>query len=237
MATDLLERESASAPEVVVRVVGADGAGRGPGPYRGRDRRRRFPWRTTGVLAAVVVVAVAVGLVAQAVDRSAPVVLKRIREVARFTAATGEFQATVDVERSIPHVPGFLAGEHTIYLGVGRVDATVDFSALAADAVTTDADGTVRVVLPAPRLSQPVVDPARSRVMSRDRGVADRVAGLFTDSPTGDRSLMLTARHRIRQAAAAGDLRVRAERSTTRMVQGLLTRLGHDRVEVAWADR
>ncbi len=247
MATELLERPTAAAPEVVVRVVGGDGGG--DGRDRRPVRRRRFPWRTTGVLAAVVALAIAVGLVAQAVgrfdlhlfgsttvDRSAPVVLKEIREVATFTAATGEFESTVDVERTIDNVPAFVAGEHTIFLGVGRVDATVDLSALGTDAVTVTGDRSVRVVLPAPRLGRAVVDPVRSHVLSRDRGVVDRVAGVFTDSPTGERALMVKAQRRIGAAAAASDLRDRAEAGTTRMVKGLLSRLGYDRVEVAFAD-
>lgn len=248
MATDLLERATvptAGPPEVVVRVVGADGGAGGGG--RRPAGRRRFPWRTTGVLAVLAAVALTVALVAQAigridlnlfgsttVDRSAPVALRGIREVATFTAATGEFEATVDVERRVGDVPGFLAGERTVYLGVGRVDATVDFSGLSADAVTVTGDRAVRVVLPAPRLARAVVDPARSRVISRDRGLVERVAGVFTDSPTDDRAVVLRAQRRIRAAAAGSDLQARAEVSTTRMVRALLTRLGFERVDVAY---
>ncbi|MEI8002574.1 MAG: DUF4230 domain-containing protein [Actinomycetes bacterium] len=215
---------------------------------RGDRRRRRGGFRSGLTLVAVIAVAVAVAMLAHAigtfhlglfgttkVDRSAPVVLRQIREVESFTAATGEFESTVDIRTSVDPLPAFLAGEHTIFVGVGRVDAAVDFSGLASDAVTVDADRTVHVRLPAPRLGTPVIDLQRSRVASRDRGLADRLAGVFADNPTSEHGLAVHAQHRIARAAARSDLATRAEANTTRLVQGLLGTLGYDRVDVTYA--
>ena len=59
-------------------------------------------------------------------------------------------------------------------------------------------DGSVTVTLPAPTLAKPVVDPARSHVANRDRGLVNRVADVFKDSPTSERDLYLKTQKRRR---------------------------------------
>lgn len=234
---------AAPAHEIVVRVVGDDGrSGSGRPP-----RRRGLGVRTVGVLVALGAVAVALVVLAQAiggfhvglfetkqVDRSAPVVLKELRDVATFTAATGEFEATIDTEEDVDLLPAFIAGERTIFVGVGTVDAEVDFAAIAEDAVSVGQDGSVTVTLPAPVLARPVVDPARSRVANRDRGIVNRVADVFTDNPTSERGLYLAAQKRLAAAARGSALRARAEANTERMLRGLLGQLGFERVNVVF---
>ncbi|MFM8302881.1 MAG: DUF4230 domain-containing protein [Actinomycetota bacterium] len=230
-------------PEVVVRVVGEAGSGGAGRP----PRRRGLGLRTLGVLAGLGAVAVALVLLAEAiggfhvslfetkrVDRSAPVVLKQLRDVSTFTAATGEFEATIDVEDDVDLLPAFVAGERTIFVGVGTVDAQVDFASIDKDAVAVGQDGSVAVTLPAPVLARPVVDPARSRVVDRDRGIVNRVADVFTDSPTSERGLYLQAQRRLAAAARGSELRARAEANTERMLRGLLGRLGYETVTVAF---
>jgi hypothetical protein len=205
--------------------------------------------RTVGVVGALAGVAIAVVLLAQAiggvdlnlfgttrVDRSAPVVLQELRDVSTYTAATGEFSAMIDVEDDVSWVPSFVAGERTIFVGVGTVDATVDFGALSRDAVVVAPDGAVTVTLPDPVLERAAVDPARSHVADRDRGLVNRVAGVFSDSPTSERDLYLAAQRRIATAAKSSELRERAERNTTRMLEGLLGTLGYDRIDVVYGD-
>ena len=53
------------------------------------------------------------------IDRSAPVVLKQLRDVSTYTAATGEFESTVDIENDMNCLPSFLGGERAIFVGVG----------------------------------------------------------------------------------------------------------------------
>ena len=154
--------------EVVVRVVGDVAHGNG-----GHGPRRRWSFRGIGVMAGLGALAVAVIVLSNAIgglfhvslfgtteiDRSAPVVLKQLRNVSTYTAATGEFEATIDVESDVNYVPSFIAGERTIFVGVGSVDATVDFSNLGTDAVIVGEDGAVTVVLPKPGLENTVVSP------------------------------------------------------------------------------
>lgn len=235
----------ASTHEVVVRVEGDGGAGGRP------PRRRGFGGvRTVGVLAGLGAVAVAVVLLAHAIggfrlslfetsqiDRSAPVVLEQLRDVSTFTAATGEFQATIDVENDVDLLPSFVAGERTIFVGVGTVDANVDFASIDKDSVTIGDDGSVTITLPAPVLGTPVVDPARSAVANRDRGIVDRIAGVFTDSPTSERELYLAAQKRLAAAAKGSELRSRAEANTGKMLRGLLGELGFEKVNVVFTGR
>jgi hypothetical protein len=246
MATVLEERPAHAAQEVVVRVVG-DGAPGGRDTPPRRRRRGVGGLRTVGVIAALAAVAVAVALLARAiggfdvnlfgtteVDRSAPVVLEQLRDVSDYTAATGEFSATIDIEDDVKYVPSFIAGQRTIFIGVGRVDARVDFSALTKDAVVVGQDGAVTVTLPAPRLGTPVVDPALSHVANRDRGIVNRVAAAFEENPTSERALYLAAQERMAVAAKGSDLRARAEANTTKMLQGLLGKLGFEQVNVVF---
>jgi hypothetical protein len=72
--------------------------------------------------------------------------------------------------------------------------------------------------------------------MSRDRGLADRIGGVFDDSPTSDRGVEQVARHRIERAAARSDLRAKAERNAARMVGDLARAVGVRHVVVQYAD-
>lgn len=249
--TTLLDERPTTTPaqEVVVRVVPDAAGGSGTGSSPPRRRRGGFGGlRTLGIIAALVAIAVAVVLLAKAiggfdvslfgttkVDRSAPVVLKQLRNVSTYTAATGEFEATVDIEDDVDLLPSFIAGERTIFVGVGTVDATVDFDALSKDAVVVGQDGAVTITLPEPKLAKPVVDPARSHVANRDRGIVNRVADVFKDNPTSERELYLTTQARLAKAAKASELRTRAEANTRAMLVGLLGKLGFDQVNVVFA--
>ena len=66
----------------------------------------------------------------------------------------------------------------------------------------------------------------------RDRGLADRLGGIFVDEPTSERQVEKVAIDRIERAAAKSDLAAKAERNTARMVTGLASALGVERVQV-----
>ena len=248
MATMLDERpthaSSNGAHEVVVRVVGDAGGG----PTGGSTPpRRRWSLRGIGIFAGLGALAGAVIVLANAIgglfnfslfgttriDRSAPVVLKQLRDVSTYTAATGEFESTVDIEND-SWLPSFLDGERAIFVGVGTVDAQVDFGQLTKDAIVVGDNGTVTVTLPQPTLGQAHVDPARSHVANRDRGLVNRIAGIFKDNPTSEQELYVTAQHRIAKAARGSEMRARAERNTEQMLKGLLGKLGFDQVNIVW---
>ena len=167
------------------------------------------------------------------VDRSAPALLTSLADLEEYHAATGTFQVVVDLERDVRFVPSIVSGERTTFLAQGSVDAIVDFGGLSGSAVTVSDDGrTVVFSLPPARLDEADVDLANSRVLSRDRGVLDRVGGLFSDNPTTEREVAALAEDKLDEAAAASDLRTRAEENTREMLTGLARSLGYTEVVV-----
>ena len=171
------------------------------------------------------------------VDRSQPVLLQSIQDLSVYKAAVGNFTAVIDLEKDAPLLPSFLKGERTIFLAVGTVDAEVDFSSIGEDAIAVSADGrSVTVTLPPPRLGAVRVDPERSRVLDRQRGVLDRVGGLFSESPTSERELYVVAEERLQAAAVSSGIRERAEANTRAMLQGMLRSLGYRDVTVVFKD-
>jgi hypothetical protein len=172
----------------------------------------------------------------ETIDRTQPALLQSLADLSEYHAATGNFQVIVDTEKDTRFVPSFIRGERTVYVAGGSVDAVVDFSQLDERSIEVSPDRTsVSVVLPAPTLAEPTVDPEESRVVSRDRGLLDRVGSAFSDNPAGERSLALAAQDKMRAAAAESDLRRRAEDNTRRMLEGMLRALGYSEVTVTFS--
>lgn len=167
-------------------------------------------------------------------DRSQPVVLKSIARLSEYRAATANLQVIVDVEEDAKYLPNFLKGEKTLFVAAGNVDAKVDFRDLRGDAIQVSKDRrSATLTLPAPQLGEARVDPERSRVVSRERGLLDRAGGLFEDSPTGDRKYFLLAERKLLAAARADPSLLRAaRRNTTDTLTGLLRGLGFTRVTI-----
>lgn len=202
-----------------------------------------------GILGPIVGSLLAIGLVAVAAvvgfnllgnpfttdtkDHSAPPVLLELRNIADFHASQGRFEVTVDEEKDVKWLPSFIAGERVQFVGVGSVDAVVDFSSLNAGSVQlSEANTKVVVTLPPAYLADAVMDLESSHVMNRDRGIVERVGGLFTDSPTSDQGLISTAMDKIETAAAATDLRQRAEDNTKSMLYAMLKGFGFQYVDI-----
>ena len=166
-------------------------------------------------------------------DRSTPALLTSLSDLEEYHAATGTFQVVVDLERDTGWLPSVLSGERTMFLATGSVDAVVDFTGLTGSAVSTSADGErVTISLPPARLDEADVDLPNSRVLSRDRGVLDRVGGVFSDSPTSERQVAALAEDKLDAAAAESELRERAEDNTRAMLEGLARALGYSEVVV-----
>lgn len=169
------------------------------------------------------------------VDRTGPSLLTSVADLEEYHAATGSFQVIVDLERDTRFVPSLISGERTTFLATGSVDAIVDFTGLDGSAVTTSEDGRgVRFSLPPARLGPADVDLSSSRVLDRDRGVLDRVGGVFSDNPTSERKVAALAEDKLDAAAAESDLRKRAEENTRDMLTGLARSLGYTEVEVVF---
>jgi Protein of unknown function (DUF4230) len=205
--------------------------------------------RLAALLVVAVVVVAGIGLVAgwrphlsnpfqeHTVDRSSPAVLRSLEDLSAYHAASAHFEVVVDLGKETKWVPSALRGERTLFVGVGTVDSVVDFGKLGKDAVTVSEDrrsATVR--LPAPTLSEPVIDPKRSYVVARQRGVLNRLGGVF-GGQGDDRQLYQTATTKMREAAQSdGQVLALARQNTTAMLKGFLGALGFTNVTVTYAE-
>ena len=172
----------------------------------------------------------------ETIDRTQPALLQSLADLSEYHAATANFQVIVDTEKDTKFVPSFIRGERTVYVAGGSVDAIVDFSQLDERSIQISPDRTsVTVVLPAPTVADPDLDPQQSRVVSRDRGVLDRIGGALSDNPSTERPLVLAAEDKMRDAAAQSDLRAKAEQNTRSMLEGMLRALGYSSVNVSFS--
>ncbi|BAN02392.1 DUF4230 domain-containing protein [Ilumatobacter coccineus] len=168
-------------------------------------------------------------------DHSPPVVLTELRDLAEFRAAEADFEVIVDRENDVKWVPGFIAGDRVQYVAVGSVDATVDFAGLTDDSIIFDEDNDqATIILPAPSIGEPVIDFENSGVMNRDRGVLDRLGGVFSDNPTAEESLIVEAQNKMIAGVGESDLLERARENTEKMLTTLLGGVGVDDVEVVF---
>ncbi len=172
----------------------------------------------------------------ETIDRTPPALLQSLTDLSDYHAASANFQVIVDTEKDTKFVPSFIRGERTVYVAGGSVDAIVDFSQLDERSIQVSPDRTsVTVVLPAPSIADPDLDPEQSRVVSRDRGVLDRIGSAFSDNPSTERPLVLAAEDKMREAAGASDLRAKAEENTRKMLEGMLRALGYASVDVSFS--
>ena len=169
-------------------------------------------------------------------DRSQPVLLKSLENLSDYHAATANMQVVVDVEEDAKLLPSFIKGERTLFVAAGTVDAAVDFRGLSRDpdaVQVSDDRRSVRLSLPAPKLLEPSLDPDRTRVYDRDRGVLDRVEDALSDRPGDEQPLYQLAEDKL-AAAADEDPRLlkTAERNTRAMLEGLLRGLGFEQIRI-----
>ncbi|MET9499133.1 DUF4230 domain-containing protein [Streptomyces sp. NPDC006552] len=168
-------------------------------------------------------------------DRSGPALLKSVRDLSRYQAASGNFQVVVDLEKDTKYLPDALRGTRTLYIGAGTVDAYVDLGKLGSgDVRVNDARTSATLKLPHARLGRPALDTDRSYAVSKQRGLLDRLGDLFSDNPNDERAVRKLAARHIDEAAQDSGLTGRAERNTTDMLRGLLTSLGFKDVRVTY---
>jgi hypothetical protein len=172
-------------------------------------------------------------------DRSQPVLLQSLEDLSEYRAASANMQVIVDVEQDTELVPSFIRGERTLFVAAGDVDAAVDFSGLSRrpGAVRVSDDRrAVTITLPAPRLTEPRIDPDRTRVYDRDRGIVDRIEDAFSDRPGDEQPLYQLAERKLFEAARENpDLLRTAEANTRSMLEGMMRGLGFERVTVTFA--
>src|SRR6266496_3916291 len=77
-----------------------------------------------------------------------------------------------------------------LVVAAGSVDAEIDFSRIGKGAIKVSDDRRTAVItLPHPALGKVRIDPDRSYVASRDRGILDRLSSVVSDDPNGQREL------------------------------------------------
>ena len=119
-------------------------------------------------------------------------------------------------------------------VAAGDVDASVDFRRLGPKALQVSDDRkAVTITLPPARLTPARLDVARSRVVSHDRGLADRTGDLLGGDTDEERQLLQVAQEKLDAAARADkDLLPAAQRNTAAMLRRLARGLGFERVTV-----
>jgi uncharacterized protein DUF4230 len=217
-----------------------------PDTERTRRPRRRIPVRAIVIVAVLGVLAlVAIQVVSslrgsfeeRTIDRSTAPLMVALEDIAEYHAATGTFQVLVDVEKDTPWVPDVLSGERTTLFATGRADALVDFSGLGPERVEASPDGrTVTITLPPPRLGPTTLDPAATRVVDRDRGLAERIEGAVADNPVNDEELYRMATQKLEEAAEQSDLLARGEENTREMLTALTSSLGYEQITIEFVD-
>ncbi|WP_318205678.1 DUF4230 domain-containing protein [Streptomyces sp. SCL15-4] len=169
-------------------------------------------------------------------DRSGPALLKSIKDMSRYDAASGNFQVVVDLEKDTKYLPDALRGTRTLYVGAGTVDAYVDLGKVGGKDVTVNKERTSATLrLPHARLGAPALDAEHSYAVSKQRGLLDRLGDLFSDNPNSEHAVQKLAVSHIREAAEGSGLVARAESNTTDMLEGLLHSLGFKEVRVSYS--
>ncbi|WP_289018262.1 DUF4230 domain-containing protein [uncultured Ornithinimicrobium sp.] len=160
----------------------------------------------------------------ETVDRSQPVLLESVQEISQFHAAVGTFEVILDQEEDVRWVPGFIAGERSLFVAAGTVNAYVDLSGLADGDLTLSEDGTTaRIRLPEAQLDPPNLDHDRTYLYSQDRGVINRLGDAI--STQDQQELYQLAEQRMTAAAQESGLTQQAEENTRTMLTGMFSAL------------
>lgn len=213
-------------------------------PPRNGWRRTRsfFKFGIVAALAAILIVAIGIYAAlphlsnpfkSKTTDRTGPVLLLSIRDLARFEAASGSFQVIVDVQNDRSYIPDFLYSDRSLFIADGTVDAYVDFSNIGAGDVVTTADNkTATITLPAPALEPPTIDPSKSYVYEDNKGIVNHLQDLFSNDANKQQALYKLADQKIAAAATASQLLAIAQNNTRAMLVGFLKALGYTNVTV-----
>ena len=156
----------------------------------------------------------------ETVDRSQPALLKSIEDISEYHAAVGNFEVVLDVENDVKYLPSFIAGDRSLFVAAGTVDAYVDFSGLAVgDLVVSDDKTSVEIRLPVAELGDPNLDQDKTYLYDQERGLVDRVGDAFSSDDQGE--IYQLAEDKIAAAAAESQLLDQASTNTRTMLTGL----------------
>jgi hypothetical protein len=219
--------------------------GRGTTQVIVQNRTRRLPmiFATLGVIVAIIVGLRLVGwlpnihnpFTTQTQDRSGPVVLKSIQDLARFEAASGNFQVLVDVKEDKSLIPDWIYSRRTLFIAYGSVNAYVDFSTIGEDAIKVSSDGkSVTINLPNVQLDKPNIDNSKTRVYDQERGLFNAIGDMFSSSATNSQEFYQLAEQKMADAAKDAGLQDRAETNTRNTLTTMMHALGFTNVTVTF---
>lgn len=188
--------------------------------------------RGTVVAAVVILLGAAVYVFGQfrpfggeSIDRSQPAMLESVRDLSQYHAAAGEFQVVLDIENDVKWVPAALAGERTLFVAAGSVNAFVDLGTLKDDGLVVSADRkTVELRIPKAQLDKPNMHHDRSYVFSQERGLINDLQALA--GPPDQQRFYVAAEAKLSEAAQKSEILKRAEDNTRVMLTGMLQSLG-----------
>jgi hypothetical protein len=167
------------------------------------------------------------------VDRTGPALLTAVQNLARVEGSSGTFQVVVDIEKDAKYLPDTLKGQRIIYLAHGSASGTVDLSGLDASAMTIDeTTKSVTFRIPQAQINNVRIDLSKSRVLSYDRGLLDRLGGLVREGVVMPAELTTRAEQQLTQAAAESDLRARAQANTEQVLRSIASGLGYPNVTI-----
>jgi hypothetical protein len=161
------------------------------------------------------------------VDRSQPALLRSIKDLSQYHAASGDYQVVIDIEKDVRFVPDVLAGQRTLFVSAGTVNAFIDFGGLAENSMTVSQERkTVDIALPKAQLDKPNINHERSYVFAQERGLFDRLTSVVESSD--QQPFYVAAEQKISDAAKESGLQAKAEENTRKMLDGMLRALGYE---------
>ena len=70
--------------------------------------------------------------------------------------------------------------------------------------------------------------------MNRDRGLLNRLGGIFNDNPTSEAALYDAAMDKMADSASQTDLIQRAQEHTTFVLTGMLKSMGFEKIDIVF---
>jgi len=170
----------------------------------------------------------------QTKDRSGPVLLVSIQDLARFEAASGNFQVIIDLQQDKSFIPDFLFNKRELFVAAGTVDAYVDFSQIASGdiVVSTTDPKNITVNLPAAQLEPPTLDLDKTYLYATQEGLINKIGDIFSNNAADQQQLYQLAQQKIAAAALDSQLTQRAQQNTKGMLEDLLKSLGYTTITV-----
>jgi hypothetical protein len=164
------------------------------------------------------------------------VVLAELRDQSRYVAASGRYQTLIDSVQDADYLPDALKGSRELFIAEGDVEGSVELSGLTDDDLKVSEDGKVLTVhVPPAQLSKPRIDHEATRLVSRERGLLDRLGdAIGGGDPTNQQALYQRAEQKIADAAARSELTRRTEENTVAFLKSLFGGLGYSEVKVVF---